>query len=169
MKTLETIRLRLRPFTEQDAPFILELLNTPTWLRYIGDRNIYTLADAREYLRDRVLKEYRQHGFGMYLLEWKETGAPIGTCGLIKREGLPEVDIGFALHPNYEGKGFGFESASAVVHHAFSELGMKSLLAITVDHNKSSIHLLEKLGFTLEGTICLPDDDEELLLYRKEK
>lgn len=169
MKALETTRLHLGLFSEQDAAFILELLNTPTWLRYIGDRKVHTLDEARTYIRDRIMKDYPTLGFGMYLLELKETGARIGVCGLIRREGLPEVDLGFALHSDYEGQGYGFESASAVLQHAFHDLGMNRLIAITVEYNKSSIRLLEKLGFSLEGTTRLPNDEEELLVYGKNK
>ncbi|MBK8493462.1 MAG: GNAT family N-acetyltransferase [Saprospirales bacterium] len=165
MKPLDTPRLHLRPFTEQDAAFMLELLNSPTWLRYIGDRGVHTISEARAYLTDRVMKDYDELKFGMYLLELKEEGIPVGTCGLIKRIGLPEVDLGFALHPDFEGKGYGFESAYAVLNHAFTELGMNRLIAITVAYNTRSIHLLEKLGFTLEGKTQLPDDEEELLVY----
>ena len=165
MKSLDTPRLHLRPFTEKDAAFMLELLNTPTWLRYIGDREVHTIPEARAYLTDRVMKDYDELKFGMYLLELKEEGIPVGTCGLINREGLPEVDLGFAIHPDFEGKGYGFESASVVLNHAFSDLGMNRLIAITVAYNTRSIHLLEKLGFTLEGKTQLPDDEEALLVY----
>ena len=169
IKPLETDRLNLRLYTEKDAAFTLELLNTPSWIQYIGDRNVKTLAEARAYIREKILKAYRDHGLGMYVLELKESGDVIGACGLIKREGLPGVDLGFALHPDYEGNGYGYESASAVLAYAFGELGIDQLLAITVHYNESSIRLLEKLGFTLEGTTRLPGDEEELLLYSVSK
>ncbi|HZI89737.1 MAG TPA: GNAT family N-acetyltransferase [Candidatus Polarisedimenticolia bacterium] len=162
---LETERLSIRRFTLEDAAFILALVNDPEWLRHIGDRKVHSLEDARGYLANRVLASYERHGFGMWAVCLRETGEPIGTCGLIRREGLTDVDIGFAFLPGHRGKGYALESARSVLDHGIRALGMKRILAIVSPANDSSIRLLEQLGMKLERMIRLPDDAEEIRLY----
>ena len=166
MRILETERLILRPITEDDAGFTVELLNSPSFLKYIGDRGVKTEEEARAYLHKGPLKSERENGFGLFVLISKESGVAIGTCSLVKRDGLEgEVDLGFALLPEFEGKGYGFESSVEVMRFAKEELGLNRLVAIAVSYNKSSIHLLEKLGFSHEKMIKLPGDEEELMLF----
>jgi RimJ/RimL family protein N-acetyltransferase len=162
---LETERLRIRPFRLEDAAFIHELVNDPEWIRHIGDRNVHTLEDARDYLSSRVLASYERHGFGMWAVCLKETGAPIGTCGLIRREGLPDVDIGFAFLPGHRGKGYALESARGVLNHGIRDLGMKRIVAIVAPANEASIRILERLGMKLERMIRLPEETEDIRLY----
>ena len=146
MQALETERLLLRAFTTDDAPFILTLLNEPSFLRFIGDKKVRTLEDARQYLLNGPIASYNQHGFGLLLVELKESQTPIGMCGLLKREDLPDPDIGFAFLPAYWNKGFGFEAATAVLQDA----QLDRVLAIVSPDNDPSIKLLEKLGFSFE-------------------
>jgi [ribosomal protein S5]-alanine N-acetyltransferase len=150
MTLLETERLILRELTLDDAPFILTLLNDPSFLRYINDKNVRNLEDARQYMLNGPMASYARNGFGLYLVELKDTAVPIGLCGLLKREELPDPDIGFAFLPDYWGKGFALESAIAVMNDARERLGQKRVLAIVMPDNYASIKLLEKLGMRFE-------------------
>ena len=165
MRVLETDRLILRHLTEDDAEFMLALLNEPSFLLYIGDRGVRTVAQSRRYLVDGPIKSYEQNGFGLYLVELEATGASIGICGLVRREGLIDVDIGFAFLPAFWSKGYAFESASAVMVHARETIGLKRVVAIASPDNKSSFKLLRKLGLELEAMIRLPGSDTDLSLY----
>ena|SRR5689334_1724544 len=150
MIVLETDRLILRHFNPDDAPFILALLNEPSFLRFIGDKKVRTLDDARQYISNGPIATYAQHGFGLYQVELKEAHTPIGMCGLLKREELPHPDIGFAFLPDFWNKGFAYEAAAAVLKDARERLQLDRLLAIVNPDNESSIRLLEKLGFNFE-------------------
>ncbi len=133
MPIAETNRLIISKFTLKDAPFFLELTNTPNWIKYIGDRNLKTVKDAEEYIKNRTLKSYSEFEFGFYKLQLKnENQKSIGTCGLIKRETLDDVDIGFAMLPEYESKGFGYESSLAIMELAQHKFNLKPILAITL-------------------------------------
>lgn len=165
-KVFETERLILRPTLEEDAEFILELLNTPKWIKYIGDRNVRTVDDAREYIRIKMLPQLKRLGYSNYTLIRKSDQAKIGSCGLYDREGLDGIDIGFAFLPEYERKGYAFEAASKLKEAAFNVFGIKEISAITEKENISSQKLIEKLGLKLTGTTKLPDEDVELLLYK---
>jgi RimJ/RimL family protein N-acetyltransferase len=165
MKVLETERLLLRWVAVEDAEFILKLVNDPAWLRYIGDRGVRSLEDAREYIRKGPVDMYRRFGFGLYLVELKDDGIPIGICGLLKRDTLEDVDIGFAFLPAFRSKGYAFESAAAVLEHGKSRFGLKRLVAITSPHNRISARLLEKLGFKFEKIIRLTEKDSESRLF----
>lgn len=165
MKVIETDRLVLRWLTIDDAEFILKLVNDPAWLRFIGDKGVRTLEDARDYILKGPVDMYMQHGFGLYLTELKSSGAPIGICGLLKRESLDDVDIGFAFLPEFREKGYGFESADAVMAHGKQAFGLKRLVAITSAENEASIRLLEKLGLKFEKNMTLTGDNHEVSLF----
>ena len=163
---IRTDRLTLRRFTLDDADFIVELVNDPDWIRNIGDRKVRTAEDARAYLLRGPLALYERHGFGLYLVSLDATGERIGMCGLVKRDGLEHVDIGFAFLPAWRGRGFAEESARAVLAHARQDLGIERVVAIVSPHNQPSIRLLEKIGMRSAGRVKLPrDDDEEILLF----
>jgi RimJ/RimL family protein N-acetyltransferase len=162
---LETERLRLRHFERTDAPFIIELLNSPGWLQYIGDRNVKTEDQAIQYLQNGPMKSYEVNGFGLSLVERKDDEQAIGMCGIIKREGLDHPDIGFAFLPPFEGKGYAYEIAAATLQYAKEQLGISKVTAITLPINTRSIRLLEKIGLHLTGTTRLPNSEEDLLLY----
>jgi RimJ/RimL family protein N-acetyltransferase len=164
---LQTERLRIRHFEGADAAFIVELLNEPSWLQYIGDKGIHTVSDARRYLENGPLAMYARLGFGLYMVERKERGEPLGMCGLIKRDTLPDVDLGFAFLSRFCRNGFAYESACAVIAHAKRQLGIDRMVAITKPGNRASISLLLKLGFTLERS-DLAMAGEEVMLYRLE-
>ena len=164
-KVLETERLIIRKLNVDDAAFIFELVNDPDWLRFIGDRGVRTLEDAGKYILNGPMAMYERVGFGLYLVELKSNGTPIGMCGLIKREGLDDVDIGFAYLPQFRAQGYAYEAASAVLAYGRREFGLKRIVAITSVDNERSIQLLEKLGFAFEKLIKLPGDDEELKLF----
>jgi RimJ/RimL family protein N-acetyltransferase len=162
---IETERLVLRRLTLNDAPFIVELLNEPSFLRYIGDRGVKSLHDARHYLLKGPIASYAVLGFGLYLVFLKETGDPIGICGLLKRETLPDVDVGFALMPSYGRQGFASEAAASVLKEARERFGLKRVVAITSLDNNASIRVLEKNGLKFEGLIRLGDDPREVRLF----
>ena len=168
MKIIETERLLLREITDDDAGFILELVNEPGWIQNIGDRGVRTIDDARRYIADKLAASYERNGFGLYLVELKETGASAGMCGLVKRDSLEDVDIGFAFLERFWSKGYAFESASAMMDFAQNTLGLKRIVAIVSPGNHSSIKLLEKLGLHFERMIKMPDDEEEIKLFSKE-
>jgi RimJ/RimL family protein N-acetyltransferase len=162
---IETQRLRLREFTLDDTPFIMQLLNTPGWLKFIGDRNIKTQADATRYLREGPMKSYGDNGFGLLLAEQKNDGTPIGMAGLLKRDYLPHPDIGFALLPEFMNRGFAIEIVTAVLTHAGQHLNISTLLAIVLPANERSISLLEKTGFSFVKRILV--EKAELSLYER--
>lgn len=163
-KPIQTERLVLREFLVEDAPFILELLNTEAWLRFIGDRGVRSLGDAKLYLHSGPQKSYTEHGFGLWLVMLNDH-TPIGMCGLLKRDTLPALDLGFAFLPNYSGKGYAYEAAQAAISYARQELKEAELLAITDPDNLSSIRLLEKLGFHFEKTSTFGNTSEKLSLF----
>ncbi|MVM34708.1 GNAT family N-acetyltransferase [Spirosoma sp. HMF4905] len=160
---LETERLLLDKLTVEDAPFMLELLNTPLWLTFIGDRGVRTLEDARKYILNGAIKSYEQFGFGPFLIRLKSSETPVGMCGLFKRDTLEDIDIGFAFLPDSIGKGYGFEAATAVMTYARDVLSATRIVGITNPDNQNSIHLLEKLGFHFERRVHLSAGDEVLL------
>ena len=160
-----TERLELVHLTIEDAPFILELVNDPAWLRFIGDRGVRTLAQAEAYLRDGPLASYAAHGFGLYLVRRRADGARLGMCGLLQRPSLPQPDIGFAYLPQFTGQGYGFEAATAVFHHARHQLNLAPILAIVKPDNEPSIKLLEKLGMRFQKRLSLDEGQSEVLLY----
>lgn len=164
MIIVETERLLIRAFTIEDAPFVLGLLNEPAWLQFIGDKKVRNLGDAIEYIRNVPLKSYEDHGYGLWLVELKNSKVPIGMCGLIRREALQYEDIGFAFQAAYNGQGYAFEAASAVLNYAQHQLQLKHLLAIANQDNHRSIRLLEKLGFTFQRLITMPGDHIPLVL-----
>lgn len=164
MQILETDRLIIRFFTLADAQFIVDLLNDSDWLRFIGNRGVRSVADARLYLERGALKNYKQLGYGFYMVERKLDGALMGMCGLIKRPNLADIDIGYAFLPQFRGQGYGLESADAVLRYAHDQLGFKRVAAITTLDNTRSIHLLAKLGLKFERTITW-SDGEELKLF----
>lgn len=166
MKTIrETERLLLREFNLMDAAFIIELVNSPGWLAYIGDRNIKTIEQAAAYLMNGPIKSYAQNGFGLYMVELKADSMPIGMCGILKRETLENPDIGFAFLPACTGQGYAFESAAATMVFAKEVLRLPFICAITVPENKASIKLLEKIGLKLVKPVQYKGSDETLILY----
>lgn len=163
MQVKETERLLLNEFAETDTAFILELLNTKGWIEFIGDRGIKSEEDARNYLVNGPMASYAKNGFGLWRVDLKSTGGAIGMCGLIKRDTLEDIDIGFAFLPEFSGQGFAFEAAQACMDYAKEKLELKRVVAITVPSNQSSIRLLEKLGLQFEKEI--QEKDEKLFLY----
>jgi RimJ/RimL family protein N-acetyltransferase len=155
----------MRRFVLDDADFILELLNDPGWIEHIGDRGVRTLDDARAYLAKGPLAMYERLGFGLYLVTLASTGERIGMCGLVKREGLDDVDIGFAFLPAWRRRGYAVEASRAVLEHARDDFGMTRIVAIVSETNPGSIRVLEKLGLASAGKVKLPRDDGEILLY----
>lgn len=164
----ETDRLIIAKVTLQDAPFFLKLMNTPHWLKYIGDRKLKTVQDTEKYLQKGILKSYDDYGFGFYkLLLKQENNKTIGIVGIVKREELEYEDIGFGFLPQYEGKGYGFESSLEIMKLAQHTLNLKKITAITSPINKNSIKLLEKLGLEFEKKVIPFEDEKELLLFVK--
>ena len=164
MNVLDTERLRLRLMTTADAEFIMQLLNDPDFVRYIGDKGVRTLDDAREYIRTGPVASYGRHGFGLWMVELKELGAPVGICGFLKRDTLADVDIGFAILPQHRSRGYAMESASAVLHYGRNVLGLTRIVAITNPDNVESIRVLEKIGMSFERMIRITEHEPEIKL-----
>lgn len=162
---LETERLTLRQASLDDAHFILRLLNEPSFLRFIGDRGVRTVDDAERYIAERLIESYVVNGFGLWIVERKESPGPIGLCGLVKRTALPDADIGFAFLPEFWSAGYAFESARAVREYALGTLGLPRLLAIVNEDNAPSIRLLEKLGLRFVRMIELSSDAPPVQLF----
>jgi RimJ/RimL family protein N-acetyltransferase len=165
---IETDRLYLRELSIVDADFMLTLMNTPSWLTFIGDRNVRYKTAASNYISEKIISSYRNHGFGLYLVLIKSTKTPIGICGLVKREGLLIPDLGFAILPEFEKKGFAKEAANAVLSWAKETLMLPEVCAITTELNKKSIQVLESIGMIYHQKIVLPADKDNYLLYKKE-
>jgi RimJ/RimL family protein N-acetyltransferase len=165
LKVLETDRLILRRLSPEDAGFILRLLNEPSWLRFIGDKGVRSVEDARNYILNGPVEMYSRLGFGLYLVELKDEGLPVGICGLIKRDSLEDVDIGFAFLPKYWGRGYAYEAAAAVMSYGGSVLGLSRIVAVVSVDNVDSAKLLEKLGLRFEGMVRLSNDSEEVRLF----
>lgn len=161
-RVFETARLVLRRLSPGDAPFILELVNDPAWLRFIGDKGVRNLDDARGYIANGPADMYERLGFGLYCAERKTDGRPVGICGLIRRDGLDAVDLGFAFLPEFRKQGFAREAAAATLVHAREAFGFSRVLAITTPGNVDSIRLLESLGFADRGAVRLTPDAEEV-------
>jgi RimJ/RimL family protein N-acetyltransferase len=166
MLVLETPRLLLHRLTLGDAEFIFRLVNDPSWLRFIGDKNVRNLDDARRYLREGPLDMYQRYGFGMYRVEERESGNSAGMCGLIKRDQLPDVDVGYAFLPEFRGKGYAYEAASAVLTHGNRQFGLRRIVAITTPSNDASIRVLEKAGMKFERLLELTPGDPVNLFAR---
>ena len=162
---LETERLALRRLSLEDADFILELLNEPSFLEHIGDRGVRTVEDALQYIRTGPMASYERFGFGLYLVESRNGREPLGICGLLKRKALKDVDLGFAFLPRFWSRGYAFESASAVLDHARTVLGLERIVAIVSPGNAASVGLLEKLGFRSEGVTRLSEDGRDVQLF----
>jgi ribosomal-protein-alanine N-acetyltransferase len=165
---LETERLYLRRLTLDDADLMLAIWTDPAFVRYVGDRGVRTLEQAQEALKAGAFQLYADYGYGPYAMVQKSDGTRIGICGLFRRENLEEPDIGFALLPDYCGKGLASEAASAVLAHARDDLGLASIAAIVSPDNAASIALIRKLGLSPAGMITMPGEDQEICLYRTE-
>ena len=156
MKVLETERLTLRWMTLEDASFLLELMNDPAFIQNVADRGLRTPADAADYIAEKMFPSYEQFGFGMSVVELKESGTRVGTCGLFKRETMEHVDIGYAFLRQYWRQGLAYEAAAATLAYGREVLQLPKIVAMTAPSNTSSIKLLEKLGLRYEGMIQIP-------------
>lgn len=165
MKVLETERLTLQRLTLDDAPFLLELMNEPPFYKFVADRGLRTTADAAEYLREKLLPIYEQFGFGLYRVDLKNPGEPVGICGLLQRETLDAADVGFAILERFCGKGYAYEAATAVMDYGRTVLGLPEIVGVTAPDNLVSIRLLEKLGLRFQRRIHLPGYGAESLLF----
>ena len=162
---LQTKRLRIQEATAQDSAFFFKLLNSPNWIKHIGDRGITTEEHALAYIKDSLIDSYVKLGFGLYKVILDETNEAIGISGFLKRDYLDHPDIGFATLPEFEGMGYSFEAAFAIMKFGREELGIETIHAITSSENLASQNLLLKIGLKAKGKILPPDDDKELLLY----
>lgn len=165
MFQLETDRLIISKFSETDASFVLEITNSPGWLKYIGDRNIHSIEDGEYYLENGPIASYETHGFGLYRVSLKNSNIPIGICGLKKRLELDHPDLGFAFLPEYHGFGYAYESSIAILSWARKTLAIKTILAITLAENHRSQSLLHKLGF--KESFATVINEETLLTFER--
>ena len=155
----------LRRLTVDDAAFILELLTDPAFMRFVGDRGVRNIEDARNYIVHGPLESYERLGFGLLRVELKDTGVAIGICGLLKRPALDDVDLGFAVLPQFRGAGYAYESAAAVMGHARADLALERIVAIANPANAASIRVLEKIGLRFDRMIRLSAEGPEVGLY----
>lgn len=165
MTRYTTPRLVIRRFTEADAPFVLDLLTEPAWLKHIGDRGVRTVADARHYLHTGPLASYAAYGHGLYHVARKDTDEPVGMCGILRRDGLDHPDLGYAFLEQHHGFGYATEAARATLEHARLHLGMRTVVAITTEANVASQRVLEKVGMRRVGTVLLSGDADPSLLF----
>ncbi|KFC23877.1 GNAT family N-acetyltransferase [Epilithonimonas lactis] len=165
MKNYETERLILKPADLEDADFFLELYNLPSFIKHIGDRNLRTKEDAENYISNRFLPQIEKLGFGNYVVIHKELNEKIGAVGVFVREGIDVPDIGFSFFPDFEGKGYAYESAINLMEIVKTEFGIEKLSAMTSDENISSQRLIERLGLQFKKYVIFPDDNEELRYY----
>lgn len=168
MSVIETERLNLREMSSADAGFVLEVLNDPGFIRFVGDRGVRTVEDAARYIEERFVESYRQNGFGLWLAEAKDGGLPVGMCGLVTRKELNVVEVGYAFLPPFRGKGYACEAAAAAARYAREALGLPRLYAITDPDNAVSIRVLEKLGMKLERRVRLAGEESEVNLFSTE-
>ncbi len=164
-KTYQTGRLLLQPTGYGDEVFLMKLLNTESYHKYIGDRNVRSYEDAQRYILERCLPQHQQLGYGSFTVIRKLDGVKMGTCGIYAREGLNVQDIGFAFLPEFENKGYGFESASKLMEVGKTEFGLKKISAITTKENFPSQKLIKKLGLEFKSFTFLPNDPEELMYF----
>jgi [ribosomal protein S5]-alanine N-acetyltransferase len=162
---INTERLMIQALTIIDAGFMLQLMNTPTWIQHIGNRQVYDNTAASNYIVNNIINSYYVNGFGLYLVKTKQAKTSIGICGIVKREGLPIPDLGFAMLPNQTGKGYATEASKAIVAHAKDHLGLRELAGITKLDNTASISVLEKVGMSFQKMMRLPQDSTEFALY----
>jgi RimJ/RimL family protein N-acetyltransferase len=165
MKILETQRLILLRLTTDDAPFLLELMNEPDFIKNIADRGLRTITDAASFISERILPSYERCGFGFYRVDIKESGTSIGICGLVKRDALESADIGYAILERFRSHGYALEAATAVMDYGRNVLGLPRIVGVTAPDNKISIRLLEKLGMRFEKRIHLPGYGPASLLF----
>ncbi|WP_417465806.1 GNAT family N-acetyltransferase [Kordiimonas sp.] len=165
LETLETERLRLREATLDDAAFALSIYNDAAFLEFIGDKKLRTLEDARNYIAENFIGSYRSYGVGMLIVELKDSGEPIGVCGLVKRPYFEEPDIGFAFLSDYTSQGYGYEAALASLKHAITVQGHKCVQALVSPHNVRSIGLIEKLGFRFDRDEILPGNENPTKIF----
>jgi RimJ/RimL family protein N-acetyltransferase len=165
---LETGRLTLRRLDHADGPFLVTLLNEPSFLEHIGDRGVRNLEDAARYLRDGPFAMYQRYGFGLWHAARRVDGAAVGMCGLLKRDNLPDVDLGYAYLPAYWGLGYAFEAADAVLSLAVRKFGLKRVIGVVSQGNAASIRVLEKLGMRFEGMVSMRPDEPEVRLYGRD-
>jgi RimJ/RimL family protein N-acetyltransferase len=168
VKVIETERLRIRYMKTEDAEFMLKLLNEPDWIKYIGDRGIRTVDAAKQYIKDGPMTMYEEHGVGLYTVELKEDAVPIGICGLIHRDFLKDVDLGFAILSMYWGNGYAYEAAEATMTFGAEVLGYRRIVGFTSLDNEKSANLLQKLGMKDEGKIKYASTSEDVRLFAKE-
>ena len=165
MTVLETDRLRLRHLSAADAPLILELLNDPDFIRNIGDRGVRTLEEARQYILTGPAASYEQHGFGLDLVESRQSGLGVGICGLLRRDCHPDVELGFAFLPAARGQNYAFEAGRATLDFGIRSLGLTRIVAVTAPDNIASIRVLEKLGFRFDSMVSWPNPERESRLF----
>jgi len=166
LNVIETERLSLREVSEEDAAFMLELLNDADFIRFIADRGVRTQEDAARYIGERFAESYRQHGFGLWLVETKDESIPVGICGLLKRgEPVPGVEVGYAFLPSFRSRGYAFEAASAAKAYARDVLGLPRLYAVVNPDNAVSIRVLEKLGMKFERPVRLSGEESDINLF----
>lgn len=161
MQVLQTTRLSLREMESRDAPFIVELLTDPSFLANIGDRGVHDLEGAHAYI-DRWRDNYARDGFGMWLVELRDTQEIVGMCGIVRRDTLPSPDIGYALLPRHWSKGYAVEACSAVRDHAIRVLGLPELLAIVSPGNAASVKVLERIGLRFKDNVRVGEEDLQL-------
>jgi RimJ/RimL family protein N-acetyltransferase len=166
---IETERLKLRHFTIEDAAIIVRILNEPSFIKNVGDKGVRTIDDAVAYLENGPIASYAANGFGGYLVQLKESGEPIGMCGLLKRDQFDDPDVGYTFLPEFWRQGFAAEAVTAVLEHSRRTLGIDRIIAVVSPHNTPSSRLLEKLGFTFQKIVNFQPSGDDVLLYESRR
>jgi RimJ/RimL family protein N-acetyltransferase len=162
---IETPRLLLRRLEFADAPFLVTLLNEPSFIENIGDRGVRSIEDAQRYLREGPLAMYQKYGFGLWHTARKTDGMAVGLCGLLRRDILPDVDVGYALLPAFWGMGFAYEATSATLRHGADKFGLERVIGVVSEGNAGSIRVLEKLGMSFERMFAMRENEPPVRLY----
>jgi RimJ/RimL family protein N-acetyltransferase len=164
VNVLATPRLMLRTARLGDAALFLALVTDPDFIAYVGDRGIESLRAARTALRDGPIRMQAELGHSVYVVERRD-GVALGMCGLIRRDGLDGVDIGYAFLPAARGQGYAREAAQAVVDYAKDGLGLPRLLAVVDPKNHKSVSLLQNIGLQFDKIVHLFPHDPAVHLY----
>jgi [ribosomal protein S5]-alanine N-acetyltransferase len=146
---MKSDRLELKKLRISDAEFILTLLNTASWIKFIGERDVKSKEDAIAYI-----KKINSNPLTTYwVIKIKDGLKSIGLITLIQRAYLFHKDLGFALLPAYNGQNYAFESSQLLLQNLKSNSDDTIIQAVTLSNNDLSIKLLNRLGFKFENEI----------------
>jgi RimJ/RimL family protein N-acetyltransferase len=147
----ETERLRAREMTPDDLDFVAAMLAHPEVMRFYPRR--CSREEARGWV-ERQVARYREHGHGLWLIEERAGGEPVGQVGLVRQQvnGAPEPEVGYLVHRPFWRRGYAAEAALATRDHAFRALDLPRVVSLIRPENLPSQGVAGKLGMRPEGT-----------------